>query len=252
MNFNRISRIMVCLLVAVSSCKAVWADNLTIGVETTDYFPQYLYKNKTLTGYAGEIFSLFASTHGHTITYKAYPIKRLLDVYMAGEVDLKYPDNKFWAQDAKAGKDIKYSGAVVNFIDGVLVKPANKGKGVAALKRLGTLRGFTAFDYFDHIKAGTVKIKENNNLSALMQQTQNGRVDGAYFNVAVANYYLNNKLKTPGSLVFDSQLPHTKTFYSVSSMKRPDIIKQFNQFLKDKASDIQAIKNKLNVEDGVN
>lgn len=244
------SKITVSTLLAVliSISNLTHAQDLVIGVEDIDYFPIYQYSNGKYTGAANEILKKFAELHNHTLTYKGYPITRLNKNYLKGTVDFRFPDNGYWAQDQKAGYDIKYSTSVIDFIDGVMVSPANKGKGIDNLKRLGLVRGFTAWDYLDLIKKGTVKIKETNSLDSLIKLASNKRYDGAYFNVDVATYYLNNTLKTPNLLVFDPELPHTKSSYSLSSFKHPEIIEQFNQFLIDQADWIKTVKDKYQVK----
>jgi polar amino acid transport system substrate-binding protein len=223
------------------------ADNLIIGVEDIDYFPIYQYSNNQYSGAASEILNKFATLNNHTISYKSYPITRLNRNYLKGTVDFRFPDNGYWAQDQKKGYDIKYSEPVIGFIDGVMVSPANKGQGIDKLKKLGLVRGFTAWDYLDLIKAGSVEIKETNSLDSLIKLTTNNRNDGAYFNVDVATYYLNNTLKAPDSLVFDPDLPHTKSSYSLSSFKHPQVIDQFNQFLIEQADWIKTVRQKYQI-----
>lgn len=224
------------------------ADNLIIGVENIDYFPIYQYSNGQYSGAASDILNKFAQLNNHTITYKSYPITRLNKNYINGTVDFRFPDNGYWAQDLKKGYDIKYSEPVISFIDGVMVTPANKGKGIDKLKKLGIVRGFTAWDYLDLIKDGSVEIKDANNLESLIKLASNRRNDGAYFNIDVATYYLNNTLKAPDSLVFDPDLPHTKSSYSLSSFKHPQVIEQFNQFLIEQADWIKTVKEKYQVK----
>jgi polar amino acid transport system substrate-binding protein len=245
-------RLYICLFGSVFASMGLMADELTVGVETTEYYPQYQYENGNYQGFARDVIDLFASKNGHSVSYKAYPIKRLLSVYLAGEVDLKYPDNAFWASDAKATHKVVYSDPVVNFIDGTLVLPANKDKGIGDKFRLGTIAGFTPFDYLDKIGDGSVKVTENNNLDALVKQVESGRVEGAYFNVAVAMYHLREVMKKPELMVFDASLPHTRSAYAISSIKRPDIVEQFNAFLKSSSAEIQALKDKYQVEAGIN
>ncbi|MBL4798028.1 MAG: transporter substrate-binding domain-containing protein [Oleispira sp.] len=224
------------------------ADNLIIGVENIDYFPIYQYSNGQYSGAASEILNKFATLNNHTVTYKGYPITRLNKNYLNGTVGFRFPDNAYWAQDQKSGYDIQYSASVIDFIDGVMVSPSNKGRGIEKFKKLGLVRGFTAWDYLDLVKKGSVKIKEANSLDSLIKLTSSNRYDGAYFNVDVATYYLNNTLKAPGSLVFDPDLPHTKSSYSLSSFKHPKIIEQFNQFLIEQADWIKTIKEKYHVK----
>lgn len=243
------SKIAVSTLLAatLSLCNLSYADNLLIGVENIDYLPIYQYSNGQYSGAASEILNKFATLNNHTITYKGYPITRLNKNFLTGKVDFRFPDNGYWAQDQKKGYDIKYSESVIGFIDGVMVTPTNKGKGIVNLKRLGLVRGFTAWDYLDLIKKGSIEIKETNTLASLIKLTSKARSDGAYFNIDVATYFLNETLKAPDSLVFDPDLPHTKSSYSLSSFKHPKIIEQFNHFLIEQADWIKTIKEKYQV-----
>ena len=144
-----------------------------------------------------------------------------------------------------------YSDSIVEYIDGVMVLPSHKGRGVASLKTIGTVRGFTPWDFFDLIKAGKLEISENNSFTGVLRQAVLDRVDGAYINVAVANYQLKEILRQPGALVFDSGLPHTRSSYFFSSIKHPDMIQEMNRFLKEKASVVKELKTKYEVESGL-
>jgi polar amino acid transport system substrate-binding protein len=236
------------LTATLSICNLAYAKNLVVGVENIDYFPIYLYSNGQYTGAASEILNKFATLNQHTITYKGFPITRLNKNFLKGTVDFRFPDNGYWAQDQKKGYDIKYSEPVIGFIDGVMVSPDNKGKGIDNLKKLGIVRGFTAWDYLDLIKKRSVEVKETNSLTSLIKLTTNKRNDGAYFNIDVATYFLNETLKAPDSLVFDPDLPHTKSSYSLSSIKHPKIIEQFNHFLIEQADWIKTVKEKYHVK----
>lgn len=238
------------MLLALSPFHLI-AQTLTVGVETTEYYPQYTFKNDQYGGYARDLLDLFGVTYGYDIRYKAYPIKRLLNKYLAGKIDLKYPDNRLWAKKRKSKVIVTYSDPVVNYIDGVLVKPSDKGKGLTYLKLLGTLRGFFATEYSQEIHSGQLRISENGSITALIKQAYMGRVDGIYFNVSVAHYHLALS-HHKHALQFDKSLPHTKAFYSLSSIHRPDVITQFNLFLKSHNKAITALKQKYKVEEGLN
>lgn len=104
--------------------------------------------------------------------------------------------------------------------------------------------GFTAWDYLDLIQKGTVAITENSSFEGLLKQVLMGRVDGAYINTEVGRYQLETILKKPGELVFDPSLPHTKSVYLLSTITHPEVINEFNQFLKNKAALVQQLKAK--------
>ncbi len=222
-----------------------------IGVENISYYPHYTYENNQYKGFARDVLDAFAKEKGYTFEYRAVPVNRLFKDLIDGVVDFKYPDNPQWQGDLKKGKNILYSSSVVNFIDGVSVLPANKGKGKAALKQLGTVMGFTPWEYLGDIKSGNIKLSENPKMDGLVMQGLAGRVDGVYANVAIVNYQLVEIQKKPGGLVFDESLPHSKGSYFLSTIKYPVLIKEFNQFISQNKDLINRLKSKYKVEEGI-
>lgn len=238
--------ILLCLSVAAAGTSQ--AETYTVGVEDIDYYPLYAYRGGAYEGFAKEVLTKFAESKGYTFSYKPFPVVRLTNYFVEGKVDFKFPDNENWAGDAKKNVNITYSDPVVSYTDGVMVLPENKGKGTSALKKLGTVRGFTPWDYLSLIKSGAVVAKEASSLESLVKQALHGRVDGAYFNTVVASYYLENKQNKPGALVFDDSLPHTSSTYKFSSIQHPKIIEEFNQFLVDQAPWVREIESKYGIE----
>lgn len=225
----------------------VVAQTYTVGVEDIDYYPMYAYRDGAYKGAAKEILDKFAASKGYTFEYKPFPVIRLTKYFVEGKVDLKFPDSEFWAKDAKKGVNIIYSDPVLDYTDGVMVLPANKGKGIGNLKKLGTVRGFTPWDYLSLIKSGSVIAKEANSLESLTKQALHGRVDGAYFNVDVASYFLSHNKNQAGALVFDEGLPHTSSSYKLSTHKYPKLIEEFNQFLVDEAGWLAEVRRKYEI-----
>ena len=215
---------------------------VTIGVEDLYYRPFYYMEKGEYKGVSRELLDAFAKSRNLVFQYKALPVYRLYKEFLAGEVDLKYPDSPYWKSDAKKGRSITYSNPVIPFIDGVMITPENKGKGIGHIKVLGTVLGFTPWSYMKLIKAGEVKVIENNSFDGLLEQVIMGRINGAYMNPVVARYRLNKVLKKPGALVFDPDLPHIKDAYRVSSLKNPAIIDHLNRFLKENAQLVREIK----------
>lgn len=227
------------------------AEHFVVGVEAIDYMPHYGFNGKgEYQGFARDLIDAYAADRGHRIEYRPLPVNRLFHEMLDGTVDFKYPDNPFWQAGLKTGKTMTYSDPVVVYIDGVLVRPDNKGKGIDALQILGTVRGFTAFDYLDRIKSGAVSLEENPSSSGLMLQVINKRIDGAYVNVAVA-YSTLDGMGRPGDLTFDPGLPYTKASYKLSTVKHPDVIADFNAWQKSHADLIAGLKAKWAVEKGV-
>lgn len=241
-------RFMIALLACLAVVMAHAGPSYVVGVEDLNYYPQYSSEGKQFTGFAREALDLFAKEHGYSFVYKPLPVARLYDSFFAGELDFKYPDDPNWQQAARKGKAISYSDAVVSYIDGVLVTPDNKGKGMAALKVLGTVRGFTPWDYMAAINQGALKVQEVNDFGASLQQGIAKRVDGVYMNIDVGNYQLREVLKRPGALVFDDSLPHTRSAYKLSSMNNPKVIAEFSEFLKKNKAQVDALKKKYELK----
>lgn len=214
----------------------------TIGVEDIDYFPIYKTDSGQYKGFARDLFDRFGKEKGFEFRYESLPVMRLTKYFVDGQVDLKFPDNAVWAKDAKGDRAITYSAAILKYTDGVMVLPARKDQGLETLKHLGVVRGFTPWNYLDLVKEGKVVLKEASNLESMANQALNARVDGAYFNVDVARYFLKNTLKQADAMVFNPNLPHDTNTYHLSTISHPDIVKAFDQFLDENRDWVQSLK----------
>lgn len=239
---------MISIILMSSPVMANKAKHFTIGVEELDYLPYYSSTGNNYHGYARDLLDAFAKERGYDFEYKPMPVKRLYQSLLKHQVDFKFPDNPNWQSDLKKDIHIVYSEPTVTYIDGVMVLSGKKGLGIDHLKKLGTVMGFTAWEYLDRIQKGTVAISENASFDGLLKQVIIGRLDGAYINPEVGRYQLETILKKPGILEFDPGLPCTKSAYLLSTIIHPEIMNEFNQFLKNKATLVQQLK----VKHGIN
>jgi polar amino acid transport system substrate-binding protein len=224
-------------------------ETYVVGVESMVYLPHYEFSDGEYRGFAAALLNAFAADKSYRFDYRPLPVARLFASLVSGDIDFKYPDNAVWAGELKKGKGVVYSDPVVSVINGVVVQPDNKGKGLAAIKTLGMVRGFTAFEWRPRVEAGHVALVENSSFVGLVQQAAIGRVDGAYANVAVVRYILETVLKEPGALVFDPDLPHTPTSYALSSVKHPKVIGEFNAWLAANAVRVAKMKAEYGVSE---
>lgn len=225
------------------------ASKYVIGVEDISYLPYYTTDGKEYSGFARELLDGFGKAANIEFEYLPLPINNLFGKFLApnSKVDFKFPDNETWAQDLKKDFKLIYSNAVVEYTDGVMVTPARHGQGRDKIKKLATFRGFTAWDFLGDIKSGKIEIKENDSMTGLLQQTIKGFVDGAYVNISVAGYILRNSLKKESELLFDENLPHTRSNYKLSTIKHPDIAKKFNEYLEKNKTSILLLKQKWGI-----
>ena len=217
--------------------------NLVIGVENIDYYPIYSITSGQYTGYAREILDHFAQKYNHTITYRPLPIVRLFQEFVEQEVDLKFPDNPNWGSDFKKGSNISYSQSALSYTDGIMVLTHKLGQ--SKPKTLGIVRGFTPTAIIDDVNQGKIKIKEFSSIKNLVSIFINRNdVEGVYFNVAVTKYTMKSLLIDENTIIYDPSLPYVNGDYFLSSIKHPDIINQFDEFLKNNASFLQKLKEK--------
>jgi len=225
------------------------AESYVIGVEELAFAPHYsIDKQGQYQGFARELFDAFATHSGVQLSYKPLPVARLLPALLAGEVDLKYPDSAHWAQAQKDGKDLHYSQAVVDYVDGVLVAPQRKGQAVERLGRLAMVQGWTPRGYEQAIDSGQIQLTYSDDLRQMIRQALKQDTDGAYFNVVVATHYLDNIRARPGALVFDPKLPHTRGSFHLSSVRHPQLIARFDRFLAERSAQVAALKASYRVE----
>ncbi len=222
-----------------------------IAVENIEYLPYYgvdPQKPENYIGFAREFLDSFAKKQGYVFKYQPLPVKRLFKEFIEGMYDFKYPDNPFWSADDKKGKTIFYSESVTDYTDGIMVHADNKHINLDDLVVIGTVRGFTAWDYLDHIKSGKLELVENNTLFGLLQQVAMKRIDGCYVNNAVAAKAIKESEDALANIVFAPQLPHTKSSYKLSTQKHPQIIEELNKFLQENKKEIDAMRSRYNIK----
>ncbi len=232
----------------------------TIGVEDTKTFPIYEVRDGEYVGVARDILDLFAQNYGYQFTYTPLPIKRLFYDFLGGRLDFKFPDNKFWKfGDKKAsGKKIIYNQEGVIFVhDVMLTRKSNLSKDMSYLKKMAIVRGVTPTRYNALIKKGQLELVEYSSVHAIIVSAMTGRVDGAHTWSEIAHYYLAkikkekwfNKEANQVEMVSDTRFfdKHEGVFY-LSTIKHPEVIKNFDDFRVKYQSQIIAIKNKYHLK----
>jgi len=220
----------------------------TIGVEKLDYLPYFTFQQPQYQGLAPELLDAFAKSRGYIFNYKPLPVFRLHHTFLAGKLDFKFPDNPHWQQKLKQGKKVNYSNPILRSIDGVMLIPEKKGKGLAPFKTLGTIRGFTPWAWLEIIQTGQVKTIKTSGYYSLINMALSQRIDGIYANIMVGNYQLR-QINKNGTLIFDTSLPYSDEYYYLSSIKHPQVLKEFNQFMLENETLFKKLKHKYQFEE---
>ena len=227
------------------------ARDLVVGVEAIDYSPAYAVKGGSFVGAARQILDAYAQSHGHRLTYQALPVKRLYAELLRGGIDFKFPDSQDWQPALRQGVSVAYSRPVIAYIDGTIVRKDRALPPLDQIHSLGTVAGFTPFAWAQQISAGRVELKENPNFEQLLRQVQTGRIDAAYVNVAVALYQAETLSGLEGAIAYAPGLPHVADFYRLSSVKAPELIAEFDEWLASNHKLVAEIIARTGAERGV-
>ncbi len=231
---------------------AAAAEKYTVLVQDYASFPPYsAYEDGEYSGFNRELLDMFAEHADIELEYVALPVKRLFIEFVEGAGDLKYPDNPNWAMSVKGDTKIAYSDAVVEYVNGVMVRPEDMGMSPDNISTLGMLAGWTPIGYQDLISNGQISLLENNSYEGLLRQAILGRVSAAYSNISTSQYYLDQVIDQPDGLIFDEALPHVRSTRVLSSINNPELIERFDLFLTERAADISALKQEYGVERGI-
>lgn len=221
---------------------------VVVGVEELDYAPHYTVASGSYRGFARQVFDAFGTEEKLNITYRPLPVTRLHSALVTGQIDLKYPDNPLWGTTGKAGSNVRYSRAVVDYIDGVMVAAERRTLPVEGrVAVLAVVRGFTLPPTASWPGQPPV-VSEQVSLSAAIREVLEGRAQGVFGNIAVMRHQLRYTMMYPvDEMIFDNALPHERGAYYVSSIKRPDMIERFDIWLKHNTPMLERLKLDLGV-----
>ena len=229
------------------SCATAAAESIVIGVEDMPYPPMHFVEQGEFRGFARDLLDAFAESADLSVTYRIVPFSRLLNLNQERKIDLQFADNPYWAPERKNGLPVHYSDPIIGYTDGVYVAPQFLGQGIGHIRVLGTVVAFTPYRWLDRIREGKVQLTENPSLTGLIRQGLAGRVDGVYANVDVVRQLLHD-MGRDGALVYDPSLPHTTSAYHVSSIKRPDLVERFDQWMRDDSATVARLAAKYGLK----
>lgn len=218
-----------------------------VGVEGVGYYPHYSFENDEYVGFGRELFDAFAADQNVVFDFRPLPIKRLLLQLGQGRVALKYPDNPDWNVVEKNGFNLAYSRSIVKVLDGSLVRPERLGRPTNHVRTLGTIRDFTLRPYYGLIANLHIDVLPFNSVERLLRRTLRGKLDAIYLSVDVARYQLRGIEGGADGLVFDPGLPHEVTYYTLSSIHHPDLVRRFDQWLVRNVDWVDELKRKYSL-----
>ncbi len=234
--------ILALLLLTLGVCQA---EPLRVGLESQDYLPYYrALPGKPAEGYAIALLQRFAISQGLVLELEALPINRLhRQLQTTDRLMLVFPDNPAWSRQLKTHAQLHYSRPVIRIVDGSLVLREHLGRGVEAVRRLGTVRGFTPEAWQDRLQGGQVQLVEAGDIGSLVRMLLRLRIDAIYANPEVLHHYLETNTSLGGDrLLLDPELPLARTAFHASSLKHPEILEAFDRFLIEQSEELAQLR----------
>jgi polar amino acid transport system substrate-binding protein len=239
------------LLAALLTCLPATAapKEYIVAVESIDYMPLYDSSDRgAYHGYARDLLDLFARKYGYKLSYVPLPVNRLYREFFVNEYyDFKFPDNPNWQQESKTGRSVIYSDPVITVNEGIFVPAPRLGKGMESIKSIATITGFTPTPYLPAINSGKIKLYSVDSFQSLFKMSTINRVDGIYTNNFSVQYFQSTAANGKIHLEMDASLPKIASPFSLSTLKHPLVIQQFNQFLLAEHAEIMVLKGKYHV-----
>lgn len=241
--------LFVITTISLISNYSVATEKLTIGVEITDYSPYYfLDKLNHYKGAAREIFDLFSEEVKRETFYNPMPVPRLFSEFVKGNVDLKFPDNPLWSASLQSNIKVFYSNPVFQVNETLLVLQENAGKlGKEDIKEVGTILGFSVPGISKAVANKEIETVKTKEVEQLIHMLVSNRVQAVYFNESVA-MDLAKKMYPNKPLAQHRQFPPFQYAYHLSSIKHPDLIIKFNDFLISHSEQVAEIRSRYGVK----
>lgn len=227
------------------------AKEFVIGVEAISYYPLYDFSATDIDrpSFTKDILTAFFESHNYSYRFLALPIKRFDKWYAEKNIDFKFPDNIRWREDNKL--NITFSKAVIKLMAGTYVLKSNKLLPRNKIKRMGTILGFFPTLWLDEIKAEKVVLIEDASPYSIVKHMLYNNIDSTNIDSNVIRHNLA-LLNREGEIVLNTTIRHESFSYHLSSIRYPNIIEEFNAFLKKNAALVKSLKFKYNIIEDFN
>ena len=219
-----------------------------IGVEAINYYPLYDfdYQHPNKPSFARDLLAGFFESKGYPYRFLPLPIKRFNRWYVEQNIDFKFPDNIRWRDGEKIKLDISYSEPVIFLTAGAYVLKKNSQLKREDIKKLGTVTGFYPTLWIDRITSGETELIESDGINSAVKHLIYGNVDAINLDQNVIAHTLT-LLNDKSEILLNKNIYHETYSYHFSSIQYPQVIAEFNQFLRDNGKLIKQLKKKYQI-----
>lgn len=229
---------------------SVAAKEFIIGVEDLSYYPLYDFSASSTSNpsFTRDLLTTFFDRKNYQYHFIALPIKRFDKWFVEQEIDFKFPDNFRWKKDEDDKLKIIFSEPVLQLMAGSYVLKSKPLASRNEIKKLGTILGFTPTLWFDKLEKNELTLTEEYSPFGVVKHLIYGNVDATNIDLNVINYNLK-LLDKKNEVVLNTLIKHEVFTYHLSSINYPEIIKEFNIFLKENPSLVQQLKDKHGIKE---
>jgi len=245
---NKINRLFLFGFLIALLLQNTQAQEFFIGVEDVSYYPLYEFKSNRNT-YSKELLNSFASSKGYKFTYIPLPLKRFESWLIEDKIDFKYPDNSRWYSNTSLREKFTFSKSTIKLVAGTTVLKSSLKNKKTEFKHVGTLLGFYPSTWIGQIRSGQIKLFEDASTKILVQQLLAKHIDGVDLEPSVIRHYLEELGESGEIVVIDKRYEYEVYDYYFSTIKHPEIIKEFNEFLRTNKALLEELNIKYKIID---
>jgi polar amino acid transport system substrate-binding protein len=219
-----------------------------VGVEAVSYYPLFDFSANKVNkpSFTRELLVKFFESHQLKYRFVALPIKRFDKWFIEQNIDFKFPDNIRWREDKKNKLNIVFSDPVIQLEAGTYVLLKNRDTYKGGVKSLVTITGFHPSLWLNEVETKQIVLQQVDSPISIVKHLLRGHADATNIDRNVINWQLE-QLGESKQIVLAKKIPHQKFYYHFSSIKHPEIIKQFNIFLADNKKYIESLKKKYQI-----
>ena len=238
----------LCLILVFTHINFSSAQEFIIGVEEVSYYPLYDFSatDPNKPSFSKELLTAFFEQHNYSYRFVALPIKRFNKWYVEQGIDFKFPDNVRWRTEKQNKLGITFSQSVIKLMAGSYVLKSNANFTRSDVKKLATIFGFMPTLWLDKVASKELTLIEENTPFSIVKHVIHGNVDATNIDANVIRHNLK-LLGKPNEIILDTHIKHEVYSYHLSSIKHPQIIIQFNEFLQHNTQLLKQLKKKYGI-----
>ena len=242
-NMQRLSLLIILALFLNKSL----AKEYIIGVEAINYYPLFNFSASDVSkpSFSKELLSRFFESRNYQYRFLPLPIKRFDKWFEEDAIDFKFPDNMIWRDGTSL--DITYSRPAIKLMAGAYVLEKNTHIARHEVRKLGTILGFVPTLWMDEVRTGKVELMEEYSPLSVVKHLLHANVEATNIDENVIRFNLE-QLGSKEKVVLNKGIKHEVFAYHLSSIRYPEIIKEFDQYLAEHKTEIEALKNKYQIK----